>query len=367
MLSQWKYYCQDCQSHSAVDQFIWKCPDCGGLLDLQEMMPGSIRWQIEPRQPGLWRYRSLLPIEPGKDPLTLGEGFTPLHQISFAGRTIWLKHDYLCPTGSYKDRGAAVLVNHAAMLGINAAVEDSSGNAGCAIAAYCALAGISCQIYVPAATSPNKLHQIEAYGAAISKIPGTRQDTSIAADIAARTIPYFSHIYSPFFYQGTKTIAFELFEQMDGQIPDQIILPAGHGTMLIGIWLGFSQLKQLGLISHLPKLIAVQAGNCAPLYAAWSNHETAAETPTLAEGIAIARPPRLKQMLQAIKQSEGMVDVVSEAEISHALNLANQHGIFIEPTSAVVLATAWRLGSSSRLNGRTVCILSGHGLKSVKS
>lgn len=363
-MKHWIYICQNCLSEHATERMLSRCPACNGLLDLEQKRETQV-WQVDLTQPGLWRYRSLLPVEPDQDIITLGEGMTPLHQINYAGIRLWLKHDYLCPTGSYKDRGAAVLVNRASSRGVRSGVEDSSGNAGCAIAAYCALAGMSCQIYVPAGTSPNKLRQIEAYGADIIKISGTRQDTSDAVKHAAKTSTYLSHIYDPHFYQGTKTIAFELYEQMQGNLPDQIILPVGHGTLLIGIWHGFSQLMELGLITHIPELIAVQAAACAPLYAAWSGSETPSSLPTLAEGIAIARPPRLKQMLRAVRESNGRVEIVSESNIADSQSEAWRHGLFIEPTSAVVLAAAVNLSLQGFLAERTVCLLSGHGLKSV--
>ena len=161
----------------------------------------------------------------------MGEGFTPLEEIELDGHRVLLKIDYLFPTGSYKDRGATVLISKVKELGIRKVVEDSSGNAGSAIAAYCAKAGIECEIYVPQATSPEKLVQIQAYGATLKRVEGSREKTAEVAMGAASKFYYASHCWNPFFLHGTKTFAFEIWEQMDGKVPDVLILPVGHGTL----------------------------------------------------------------------------------------------------------------------------------------
>ncbi len=223
------------------------------------------------------------------------------------------------PTGSYKDRGASVLVSKIKELGIKEVVEDSSGNAGCAIAAYCARAKIKCEIFVPQDTSPAKLAQIQAYGAKLRLIPGSRKDTAQATLKTAEKIYYASHSWNPFFFQGTKTLAFEICEQLDWQSPEVVILPVGNGTLLLGCFLGFKDLQQAGIIDKLPRLIGIQAANCAPLYLARREESTdipfIMEKETLAEGIAIAAPVRGKQILQVIEETAGDIMVVAEEEI----------------------------------------------------
>ena len=190
-------------------------------------------------------------------------------------------------------------------------VEDSSGNAGCAIAAYAAKAGIRCEILVPANTSPGKLAQILFYGAELNRIPGSREDTAKAALKAADSTYYASHSWNPFFFQGTKTFAYEVWEQMGFRAPDALLLPAGNGTLFIGSFIGFRELMEAGLIGKIPRHIAIQAEKCAPLLKMFRDGlETippidAGET--IAEGVAIAAPVRGKEILDIVRQTGGEV------------------------------------------------------------
>ncbi|MEM9982561.1 MAG: pyridoxal-phosphate dependent enzyme, partial [Bacteroidota bacterium] len=161
--------------------------------------------------------------------------------IEFDNFKIHLKLDFLFPTGSYKDRGASVMISKVKELGIDKVVQDSSGNAGASVAAYCAKAGIACDIYAPKCTSQAKLTQIKMYGATLHLIDGTREDTAQAALEAAQKSYYASHCWNPYFFQGTKTFAFEIAEQMGWKAPDTVILPAGNGTLLIGAYIGFRE------------------------------------------------------------------------------------------------------------------------------
>ena len=164
-------FCTTCASTYPLDAPRWRC-DCGGVLDL-DYEPAFDRARIAARKPTMWRYREALPLPDGAGIVSLEQGFTPLLEVPVAGRRVWVKQDQLFSTGSYKDRGAALLISVAAALGIERVVEDSSGNAGCAIAAYCARAGIACTIYVPQDTSPAKVAQIRMYGARLCRVPGT--------------------------------------------------------------------------------------------------------------------------------------------------------------------------------------------------
>ena len=249
----------------------------------------------------MWRYREAIPISRDENILSLGEGFTPLEEMDFHGRRVLLKIDYLFPTGSYKDRGATVLISKAKELGIKKVVEDSSGNAGSAIAAYCARAGIACEIYVPQATSLGKLVQIQAYGAHLKRIEGSREKTAQVAMEAASETYYASHCWNPFFLHGTKTFAFEIWEQMGWKTPDVLVLPVGHGTLFLGAYIGFKELKEAGMVKRIPRLVAVQSASCAPLYQAfrrgWKETGAIKKRETVAEGIAIAEPVRGRQIL----------------------------------------------------------------------
>ncbi len=273
-------------------------------------------------------------------------------------------------TGSYKDRGASVLVSKIKEWGINEVIEDSSGNAGCAIAAYCARAKIKCEIFVPQDTSPAKLAQIQAYGAMVRLIPGSREDTAQATLKAAEKIYYASHSWNPFFFQGTKTMAFEVCEQLGWQSPDVVILPVGNGTLLLGCFCGFQDLRQAGLIDKIPRLIGIQAANCAPLYLAWQKNSPdlpfITKKETLAEGIAIAAPVRGKQILQAIKESSGEVMIVEEEEIKAALIDVSRRGFYIEPTAAATIAGVHKYVAHSFPGETIVSVFSGHGLKATE-
>ncbi len=323
----------------------------------------------------MWRYRESIPIRHEASTLSMGEGFTPLERMEINGSEVLIKIDYLFPTGSYKDRGASVLVSKMREWGVKKVVEDSSGNAGSAIAAYCAKAGIECDIYVPQATSPGKLVQIQAYGATVIRVEGPREKTAKRAMKAASGTPYASHCWNPFFLHGTKTFAFEVWEQLGWRIPDTLVLPVGHGTLFLGAYLGFEELKEARLIKKIPRLVAVQSACCAPLYQAFKKgwQETRpiekslrleTEKETVAEGIAIAEPVRGRQILEAIRETDGEVLVVTEKEILGTMKAMGLRGHFIEPTSAATIA-GLRQYLGKRRREVVVSTLTGMGLKSA--
>jgi len=212
--------CAACGRNYGLDELAWRCGDCGGVLDLAGFTPVVPPVSVlAQRRPTLWRYAEALPVAEPAD-ISLGEGMTPL--VTAPGDPgVQLKVDYLMPTGSFKDRGAVLLAALARRLGVPRMVADSSGNAGSAVAAYAARAGIACAVYVPAATSAGKVAQLRAYGATVHQIPGSREDTADAAAEAADRPGtfYASHVYHPFFLQGMKTYAFELWEQLGGRLP----------------------------------------------------------------------------------------------------------------------------------------------------
>jgi threonine synthase len=362
------FICTQCAAEFSVDTPRWKC-DCGGLLDLSFQAVFS-REKILARSPSMWRYREAIPLDRGEEVLTFGEGFTALVPFDVGDREILVKQDQLFPTGSYKDRGAAVMISKAKAIGVSEVVEDSSGNAGCAVAAWCARAGIACQIFVPASTSAEKTAQIELYGAKLVRVPGSREDTARAVMEAAQTQYYASHSWNPFFFHGTKTWAFEVWEQLGWKAPDTIILPAGNGTLLLGAQIGFRELLLAGEIEHLPRIIAVQSENSAPLAKAFFEGldmiPAIDKQETLAEGIAIAEPVRGMQIVQAVRESEGTFLTVSEGEIAASLLDIAHQGAYIEPTSAAVLAGAARYMQSARESERVVSSFTGHGLKNTE-
>ncbi|WP_245831870.1 threonine synthase [Oceanobacillus senegalensis] len=329
-----------CKSRYPLESNKWKC-ECGGLLGLEyeKDVPDLSKTSLL-RDHSIWKYIDALPFV--KDDIwqeiTLGEGDTPLIKIA---ENVYAKAEYYMPTLSFKDRGAVLLIAMAKKLGMDRVVADSSGNAGTAIAAYGARAGIQCDIFVPASTSSKKIKQIEAHGAVIHKIPGTREDTAKAAIamVEKTNAFYASHIYNPVFWEGTKTYVYEVFEQMDGKMPDAFIIPVGNGTLLMGAYLAFKELMASGQIAEMPKILAVQAEACAPIVQAFVQGRNTVEPMendgTVAEGIAIAAPARGTEILQAIRASDGDVIGVTEDRIIEARKELALKGMYVEITSAV--------------------------------
>ena len=369
-----RFFCPNCKCFYPIQPARWRC-DCGSYLDLEFESKFPIQ-KILKRSPTLWRYREAIPIHSNASILSMDEGFTPLEEIEFNGGRVFIKIDYLFPTGSYKDRGATVLISKMKEWGVQKVVEDSSGNAGSAIAAYCAKAGIGCEIYVPQYTSSGKLIQIQAYGAALKKVEGSREKVAERAMEAASKIPYASHCWNPFFLHGTKTFAFEVWEQMGWKVPHTLILPIGHGTLFLGAHLGFRELKEAGRIKGIPKMVGIQSASCAPLYQAFKRgwRETRpieksvrleTEEETIAEGIAIAEPVRGRQILEAIRETDGEVLAVTEKEIKAALKKMGRKGHFIEPTSPATIAGLGKYLRKKRRKEIVVSTLTGMGLKSA--
>lgn len=360
--------CYQCNQRYPIFDSRWRC-ECGGLLDI-EYSPSLDVSKVAQRPPNLWRYQEAIPLPEGTQPVSFSEGFTPLLPVVISGKAVFVKQDHLFPSGSYKDRGATVLISLAKQLGIEQVVEDSSGNAGCAIAAYCASAQIGCEIFVPSNTSPGKLAQIRRYGAELHLVHGSREDTSAAVMRAAINVYYASHSWNPFFFQGTKTWAYEVCEQLGWSVPDTVILPAGNGTLLLGAAMGFRELAGMGIIRKIPRIIAVQAENCAPLARAFAINSTTLPSVenkgTLAEGIAITDPIRGTQILEEVRSSGGTFLAVTEAEIVASLEVMCRQGFYIEPTSAAVIAGAQRYATTSDSREVIVTIFTGSGLKATE-
>ena len=326
------FYCSLCEKDYPIAGLNYQC-ECGGLFKLYKEEK-----------------------EKNTTTVSLGEVKTPMLKRELQEREVYLKLDYMQPTGSFKDRGAFTMINKLKELGIKEVVEDSSGNAGAAIAGYCAAAGIKCNIYLPENTSPGKIKQISAYKANIVKVPGTREDTAKAILEAAKTTYYASHVYNPLFFEGTKSIAYEIYEQIG--IPDYVVVPAGNGTMLLGIYKGF---KELG---KLPRIIVVQSENCAPIYSKFNNQLVGEMKSTAAEGIAIQQPKRIDEMIEAIKDSKGDIIAVDDEAIIKAQKMLGEMGIYIEVTSGAAVAGMLQYFDAAYDKKLTIVVpLTGMGLK----
>jgi threonine synthase len=334
-------------------------------------LPGVRRNMIDRGKRSLWRYAAALPVEV-RDPITMGEGLTPLVSRSWRGVPARFKLEWISPTGSFKDRGASVMVSILRSQGVTKLLEDSSGNGGAAIAAYAAAGGLKAKILVPASTAQDKIVQMRAYGAEIELVPGTRQDVSDAAARQAAAIFYAGHNWQPFFLQGTKTLAYELWEDLKFNEPDNIIVPTGAGSNIMGCDIGFSELLRRGEIPSLPRLFAAQPENCAPLHASFkagSDDLVPIEVrPTIAEGASIAKPVRTREVLGALRRSGGATVAVSEAEIEKALFELSRIGLYAEPTSALAAAAFTRLLERGVIQPTetTVIVLTGSGLKTTR-
>ncbi len=341
--------------------------DSGAHVNLGDA-PGLKRADIDTTVSSLWRYRRALLVE-AKSAVTLGEGWTALVAGQWDGVPVALKLDYLMPSGSFKDRGMTVMVSYLKSRGITRVLEDSSGNAGASLSAYCAAASLHCRVLVPETASYPKIAQIAACGAEVMTIKGSRQDVADAALAMSREIFYASHNWQPFFAEGTKTLAYELWEQLGFRAPDNVVVPVGYGANVLGCDRGFSELKRNGEITRMPRLFGVQAANCAPYYAAFragvEHFVPAPVAPTIAEGIASSKPTRMREVLAPVRASGGEIVAVSEEEITRALAALASKGYYVEPTSAAAAAGLSQLiarGVIAR-GEATVLVLTGSGLK----
>ncbi len=349
-----------------LDKPRW-CGDGGAHLNLGDA-PGLTRGEIDTTKYSVWRYARALLVE-AKDAVTLGEGWTPLVDGKLDGISVTMKLEFMMPTGSFKDRGMTTLITYLKNRGVMSVLEDSSGNAGASMAAYSAAAGMKARILVPETASYPKIAQMAATGADVVTVKGSRQDVADAALRYAKEIFYASHNWQPFFLEGTKTLAYELWEQFGFKIPDNIVFPVGYGSNVCGCERGFAELKRRGEIDRLPKLFAVQAANCAPLYAAFkAGADEAVPTDvatTVAEGIASSKPTRLREVVRAVRNSGGSIVAVSEDEIVSALGALARQGLYVEPTSAAAAAGLRQLFKSKAIvpEQKTVLVLTGTGLK----
>jgi threonine synthase len=361
-MSQPGISCISCGRAYPTGTYLFHCPNCGGLFDFR----GSLHFdpeQVDRSQPGIWRYRHTFGLPAELEPVSLGEGSTPLVWAKVLERRVAFKCEYINPSGSFKDRGSALITAWLRGQGVSEAVEDSSGNAGASLAAYAARAGIRARIYVPKSASGPKRQQIEAYGAELVPVPGSRSDVAEAVRSVAETgTAYASHAYLPFNLPGYATAAYEIAEQI-GWMPGSVIVPAGQGGLLLGLARGFEALRIANKIDTGPEIIGVQARACAPLVDLFSggNGREELEQPTLAEGIRVRNPLRAKAVLAAVKDSHGWMVATDETEILPARAALAGLGFYVEPTSAIVWATLKQY--IDRLPDPIVLILTGSGLK----
>jgi len=360
--------CHCCRRDWPFDVTRCRC-SCGGVLHIVGG-PTFDLTRVRSGTEGMWRYREALPLPENATPVTLGEGWTPLVDVDWNDHPIRVKSESLNPTGSFKDRGATLLVTALSAAGVSEVVEDSSGNAGAALSAYAARGGLRATVYVPEHASAVKQAQIAVYGADVVAVPGSRTDTARAVleRVEAGAV-YASHAYSPLYAHGMKTVAFELWEQCDGWAPSSVVVPVGHGGLLLGLDMGFSELLTAGLIEARPRLFGVQAEACAPLARAWRTGATEArpvkEGETVAGGVRISAPVWDQQVLAAVRRSGGAIVSVPDGETLRAQRQLARLGFYVEPTSALAVAALDSLmaGQSPGSRSPTVVVLTGSGFK----
>ena len=328
----------------------------------------------------LWRYLDLLPIEDPSNIVELNAGFTPLHSSkrlaeALGLKNLYIKDDTVNPTYSFKDRPAAVAVSKALEFNIKVVGCPSTGNLAAATAAHAAKAGLPCYILIPYDIEPLKVAQASLYGAKIIKIKGTYDDANRVAAQASEEYGWaFVNIdLRPYYVEGSKTLAFEVCEQLNWEPPDHVIVPMASGALLCAIHRGFKELSELGLIPrHKIKITGVQPEGCAPIVQAYSSSNSYVmpiDTPnTIAKSLAIGDPGDGIYAIKSIRESGGTAISVSDGEIVEGIKLlAGKEGIFAEPAGGVTIAALKKLAESGLISRdeHVVCYVTGNGLKAM--
>ena len=360
------FICSKCNKKVSTSTLKPKC-DCGGLWKLDFKAPKFDLNLIDDNEWSLFRYREFMALEDEswKD-VSLGEGRTPI--ISF-DEDVLLKMDYLMPTLSFKDRGAAVLISHCKAINVKKVVQDSSGNAGNSVAAYCARAGIECEIFVPEGTSPKKIDMIKAHGASVTVVEGSRDHCAdvCRAKVEKDKVYYANHVYNPYFYEGTKTFIYEVYEQLK-RIPSNIFIPVGNGTLFLGVMIGLEELLNSGVIEKMPNIVAIQSENCDPLLQGFEHGkkmpELVSPKKTIAEGIAIGKPMRGKEILDYAYKYNVKFIHAPEDKILDARKALALKGIYCEHTTAANYAAYLNYCSIYGKTSDSLITMCGAGLKS---
>lgn len=361
-----EFYCSKCGKREAVSTRKAHC-DCGGLWKLEFQPPKFDLAELDHDEWSMFRYRKFMALEDETwRGITLGEGMTPIVPLD---EHVLLKMDYFMPTLSFKDRGAAVLIAHCKSIGVESVVQDSSGNAGNSVAAYCARAGIKCEIFVKEGTSPKKIDMIRAHGATCTIVPGSRDH---CADVCREKVEregvyYANHVYNPFFYEGTKTYIYEVYEQLH-RIPRNIIIPVGNGTLFLGVMHALEELLAANCIEKMPQIIALQTETCDPLLRAAEQglSEPVNITPeeTIAEGIAIGKPMRGNEILAYSKKYGIRFIHAPEGKIMDARAALAAKGIYCEHTTAANYAAYLHYCEEYGSTSDCLITMCGAGLKS---
>ena len=370
--------CLHCDTQYAMDQVGYCCPSCelDGALDVlydYERIGRSFRQEVARCDTfDMWRYRSILPVAPDFRPV-LHTGGSPLYQLKHEGPgRILIKDDSRNPSGSLKDRASALAVALAAEMGVHTIAAASTGNAAAALACMSATSGMQCMIFAPASASREKLAQIRAYGATVIEVAGGYDEAFAACYAACLEHGWYNRStgINSYMSEGKKTVAFEICEQMQWQVPDRVFVPVGNGCIVGAVYKGFRELQQMGCTDRVPRIMGVQASGSDFMYRAWKsgagpNGTQAQPAHTSAGSISVALPRDRIKALRAIEHSDGEFITVTDAEIFEAVTaIARRCGVFAEPGAAAAYAGAKKWGALGR-DETSVVLVTGSGLKDI--
>jgi threonine synthase len=373
--------CDDCGRSHPLDRAVTLCSDCGGLLEYRYDLAkaGDIAaYAASNRALGMWRWRALLPPVADDALTTLGEGDTPLISAGRLGEQLglphlWFKNDAMMPTGSFKDRGFALAISVARTHGLTSGFTYSSGNAGASFAAYAARAGMQATVFVEAAANETKVATICLYGARVYRLHyETSAQIFDALDQLARAGHYsFVNFINPVRHEAMKTYAYEICERLNWKAPDVMVHPVGTGGGLYGAWKGFQELRKLGLIDRLPRMIGVQPAVCAPLVDAIANNRDSAirtgdASLTMAQSMAgDSMIHGARRILRAIRESNGTAIAATEAQIAEAIAQLATTGIAAEPSAAAPLVAIHSARAQGLIDAdeTVVAVVTGSALK----
>ncbi len=366
-----KYFiCEHCSKRFGLDAFMkeykgFACPRCGRMLeityDYERILANFMPAQFRHMPPTHMKYYFALPLKNPHKAVTLGEGGTPLVNI---GENAYVKFEGVNPTGSFKDRGSSVEISKAVELGKKEVVCASTGNMGASISAYASKAGVKAIIFTPEFAEKIKLKQMKYYGAKVIKCGRTYSDALIKSiKYAKLNNAYLTGDY-PYRLEGQKTVAYEIADQFNCNAPDNIIIPVGNGTLFYATYKAFKEMKLLGIINKMPKLIAVQARGCAPVVNAFRKNRKLRKIKnpeTIAGAINCDNPVEGENALLAIKKTRGDAIAVSDDEMIKAKKMLARKGIYAEISSAAAYAAYEKM--RIRIKGTAVMVITGIGFK----
>ena len=374
--------CIGCKAHYSSSEIVYVCKNCGDLLEVRydyESLRDSVDLSLWKKRPlSVWRYEELLPLNSASMRVSLGEGGTSLHKSIRLAESLGLKNLYVKnegenPTGSFKDRGMTLGVSKAVEIGAKRVVCASTGNTSASLAAYAARAGLECIVLIPSGkVALGKLAQAVIYGARVLQLAGNFDDAlRTVLELARSNIGlYLLNSINPYRLEGQKTLAYEVWDQLGGKVPDTVIVPVGNAGNISAIWKGFQDLNQLGFIRNLPRMIGIQAEGSSPIAEAFrrglSKINPVANPETIATAIRIGSPASWKKALKAVRDSNGLMETVADGAILEAQKLlARLEGIFVEPASAASIGGLKKLVEAGAISNdeEVVCVTTGHGLK----